>query len=105
MRKDRSKTHEPKARYRVRDWAVNNAGLINRRNVMIWIDETALANMSNAEPTRGRPRLYSDALIQALLGLKTVFSLPLRALQGSTQSLRHLAGTQLHDALSPRTNA
>ncbi len=57
----------------------------------MWIDETALASMPDAEPTRGRPRLYSDALIQALLGLKTVFRLLLRALQGFAQSLRDLA--------------
>jgi len=43
--------------------------------------------------TRGRPRLYSDALIQALLGIKTVFRLPLRALHGFAQSLRELAFT------------
>lgn len=57
----------------------------------MWIDETALAGMPDAEPTRGRPRLYSDALIQALLGLKTVFRLPLRALQGFAHSLRDRA--------------
>lgn len=57
----------------------------------MWNDETALASMPDAELTRGRPRLYSDALIQALLGLKTVFRLPLRALQGFAQSLRDLA--------------
>lgn len=57
----------------------------------MWIDEAALASMPDVEPTRGRPRLYSDALIQALLGLKTVFRLPLRALQGFAQSLRDLA--------------
>jgi hypothetical protein len=33
MRRDRSKTHEPKARYRVRNWAAYNTGLINRGNV------------------------------------------------------------------------
>lgn len=57
----------------------------------MWIDEAALASMPDAEPTRDRPRLYSDALIQALLGLKTVSRLPLRALQGFAQSLRDLA--------------
>ncbi|CAM2178647.1 hypothetical protein BO443_30034 [Burkholderia orbicola] len=39
--------------------------------------------------------MYSDALIQALLGLKTVFHLPLRALQGFAQSLRDLAFADL----------
>lgn len=91
MRRDTSKTREPKVRYRVRNWAAYNAGLINRGNVTMWIDDTALASMPDVEPTRGRPRLYSDALIQALLGLKTVFRLPLRAVQGFAQSLHDLA--------------
>ncbi|OJB56926.1 IS5 family transposase, partial [Burkholderia ubonensis] len=90
MRRDRSKTREPKVCYRVRNWAAYNAGLVNRGNVTMWIDEAALASMSNTEPMRGRPRLYSDAPIQALLGLKTVFRLPLCALQGFAQSLRDL---------------
>ncbi|CAN0627569.1 protein of unknown function [Burkholderia multivorans] len=91
MRRDRSKTREPKARYRVRNWAAYNAGLIDRGNVTMWIDEAALACTSDSESKRGRPRLYSDALIQALLGLNTVFRLLLRALQGFAQSLRDLA--------------
>ena len=57
----------------------------------MWIDEAALACTSDSEPKRGCPRLYGDALIQALRGLKTVFRLPLRARQGFAQSLRDLA--------------
>ncbi|WP_069352788.1 IS5 family transposase [Burkholderia cenocepacia] len=91
MRRDKDKTSGPKARYRVKNWPAYIAGLINRGNVTMWIDEAALANTPGAQPTRGRPRLYSDALIQALLGIKTVFRLPLRALQGFAQSLRELA--------------
>ena len=91
MRRDKGKTSEPKARYRVMNWPAYNAGLINRGNVTMWIDEAALAGIPDAVSTRGRPRLYSDALIQALLGLKAVFRLPLRALQGFAQSLRELA--------------
>ncbi|KGW80939.1 IS5 family transposase [Burkholderia pseudomallei] len=95
MRKDKNGTQEPKAKYRVRNWAAYNAGLINRGNITMRIDDDALANMPDTEPTRGRSRLYSDALIQALLGLKTVFHLPLRALQGFAQSLRDLAFAEL----------
>lgn len=69
--------------------AAHNAGC----NVTMWIDEAALAGISEAEPTRGHPRLYSDALIQALLGIKTVFRLPLRSLQGFAQSRRELAAS------------
>ncbi len=50
---------ESKARYRVGKWAANNAGLINRGNVTMWINEAALAKLPHTEPTRGRPRLYS----------------------------------------------
>lgn len=63
MRRDKGKTSGPKARYRVRNWPTYNAGLINRGNVTMWIDEAALAGIPEAEPTRGRPRLYRAALI------------------------------------------
>ncbi|KAF1013653.1 MAG: IS5 family transposase ISBam3 [Burkholderia gladioli] len=91
MRKDIHKTGEPKARYHVRNWAAYNASLINRWNVTIWIDEAVLASIPDAIPTCGRTCLYGDTLIQALLGVKTVYRLTLRALQGFTQSLRDLA--------------
>ncbi|WP_375860182.1 IS5 family transposase [Burkholderia cenocepacia] len=61
----------------------------------MWIDDDVLANVPDTEPTRGRPRLSSDVLIQALLGLKAVFHLPLRAQQGFAQSLRDLAFAEL----------
>ncbi|KAF1008417.1 MAG: hypothetical protein E5299_01954 [Burkholderia gladioli] len=110
MRKDIHKKGEPNARYRVRNWAACNEGLIKRGNVTIWIDEAVLARIPGAIPTRGRPCLYGDALIQTLLGVKTVYRLRLRALQGFTQSLRDLAfpslrGAELHHALSPGKNA
>ncbi|KAF1018057.1 MAG: hypothetical protein E5299_00127 [Burkholderia gladioli] len=59
-------------------------------NVTIWIDEAVLARMPDAIPTRGRSCLYGDTLTQALLGVKTLYRLTLRALQGFTQSLRDL---------------
>ncbi|KVC90614.1 transposase [Burkholderia ubonensis] len=95
MRNDKGKTQAPKAKYRVRNWATYNAGLINRGNTTMWIDDDVLAKVPDTEPTRGRPRLYSAALVQALLGLKTVFHLPLRALQGFAQSLHDLAFADL----------
>ncbi|MEX3593080.1 MAG: transposase, partial [Burkholderia sp.] len=91
MRKDIHKTGKPKTRYRVRNWAAYNAGLINRGNVTIWIDEAVFAKIPDAIPARGRPCLYGDTLIQALLGVKTVYRRTLRALQRFTQSLLDLA--------------
>ncbi|KAF1008747.1 MAG: hypothetical protein E5299_01918 [Burkholderia gladioli] len=67
-----------------------NECLINRGNVTIWIDEAVLARIPDAIPTRGPPSLYGDTLIQALLGVKTVYWLTKRAPQSFTQSLRNL---------------
>ncbi|MEX3593055.1 MAG: IS5/IS1182 family transposase, partial [Burkholderia sp.] len=60
MRKDIHKTCESLPRYRGKDWAAYNEGLINRGNVTIWIDEAVLARIPDAIPTRGRPCLYGD---------------------------------------------
>ncbi len=58
----------------------------------MWVEESLLAPPPKAKsPKRGHPLVYPDALIQGLLGLKQVFHLPLRALQGFAQSLRTLA--------------
>ncbi len=92
MRKDERKTSEPKGVYRVRNWPAYNAGLIARGDVTMWIDEGVLTNTAaSGARKRGRPCIYADAAIQMLLGLKQVFRLPLRALQGFAQSQRDLA--------------
>ncbi|KDP87469.1 transposase [Cupriavidus sp. SK-3] len=92
MRKDVHKRSEPKGVYRVRNWAQYNAGLIARGDVTMWIDQSVLNTApQGGAPRRGRPHVYPDAAIQLLLGLKQVFHLPLRALQGFARSLRELA--------------
>ncbi|MEX3548214.1 MAG: transposase, partial [Burkholderia sp.] len=93
MRKDTTnKQAEPKGKYRVKNWAQYNAGLISRGDVTMWIDPDLFAVAPEFEVrTRGRPCVYANALVQMLLELKQVFHLPLRALQGFAQSLRKLA--------------
>jgi hypothetical protein len=92
MRKDKRKSREPKGIYRVRNWSEYNAGLIARGSLTMWIDESAFMSGSEARHVkRGRPPVYSDVLIQALLTLKHVYHLTLRAAQGFVQSLRELA--------------
>src|ERR1700692_4451241 len=82
MPKDKRNNCEPKGVYRVRNWSEYNAGLIARGSVTMWINESALTMVSQAEPVmRGRPHVYSDALIQALLTLKQVYHLTLRCRQ------------------------
>jgi Transposase DDE domain len=96
MRKDKRNSCEPKGVYRVRNWSEYNAGLIARGSVTMWISESPSTMVSEAEPVmRGRRHVYSDALIQALLTLKQVYHLTLRAALGFAQSLRELAFADL----------
>ena len=73
MRKDTSDARKPKERHRVRNWSAYNAGLIDQGNVTMWIAQGELAVAPDTTPVRGRPRIYSDAVIHALLDLKAVF--------------------------------
>jgi len=93
MRRDTTnKQAEPKGKYRIKNWAQYNAGLIARGDVTMWIEPDLFTAAPELEVrTRGRPCVYADALVQMLLELKQVFHLPLRALQGFAQSLRKLA--------------
>jgi hypothetical protein len=106
MRKDERKGREPKGVYRVRNWSEYNAGLIARGSLTMWIHESAFTGRREAKSvTRGRPQVYSDALIQTLLTLKHVYHLTLRAAHGFVQSLRELAFAELpvpnYTTLSP----
>jgi hypothetical protein len=96
MRKDERKSREPKGVYRVRNWSEYSAGLIARGSLTMWIHESAFTAGGEAKAvTRGRPQVYSDALIQAVLTLKHVYHITLRAAQGFVQSLRELAFADL----------
>ncbi len=52
MRRDTHKQAEPKATYRVKNWAQYNAGLIARGDVTMWIDE----GMCKASAAQARKR-------------------------------------------------
>ncbi len=95
MGRDTHKRAEPRGPDRVKNWAQYNAGLIARGDVTMWIDQSVLASSGVGVSKRGRPCVYPDAVIQMLLGLKQVFRLPLRALQGFAMSLRKLAFANL----------
>lgn len=91
-------THQPtqsKGIYRVKNWPEYNAGLIARGNVTLWMDEALLCPTRQTPDQRGRPLIYSDRVIQMLLTLKSVYRLPLRALQGFATSLQYLGMPEL----------
>lgn len=95
-RKDKQQRQEPKGEYQVKNWPAYNAGLIARGDVTIWMGRDLWQRDAGAEAVkRGRPCVYADAVIQMLLGLKQVFRLSLRVLQGFVESMNKLAFADL----------
>ncbi len=79
----------PRARYRVTNWPVYEAGLRRRGDLTLWLDEAALAGWA-AAPRRSSPGgqpLYSDLAIELVLTLRFVFHLALRQAEACCASL------------------
>lgn len=81
-----------KTQYRIKNWREYNQSLVNRGDLTLWIDDSALLNwhQNSLSGKRGASRTYSDRAIECMLLLKSVFKLPLRAVQGFAKSLLKL---------------
>ena len=81
----------------VRNWREYNAGLVERESLTVWLDESALSGWCEVEKSggRGASLTYSATAIQAILLLKAVYHLPLRAAQGFATSVLGLLGLRL----------
>jgi len=77
-----------------RDWRKYNQNLVNRGSITLWLKEDDLASWCTCSGKRGRPS-FSKGVIQAGWVLKTVYRLPLRALQGFLDSLLRILKTKL----------
>ena len=100
----------PKQRWRVTNWPAYEAGLRQRGDLAIWLDEAALSGWSAPRrTTRGGQPLYSDAAIELVLTLRLVFHLALRKAEGFAHSVLRLLGLDLsvpdHTTLSRRGRA
>ncbi len=86
-----------KQRYRVRNWSEYNEALVKRGGLTVWIEEAALLKWLEAQKSgrRGASLTYSDAAIEAILLLKAMYHLPLRAAQGFVGSILKLMGLAL----------
>jgi IS5 family transposase len=75
---------DKKLTYRIRNWAEYNKALIKGGSLDVWFDEQAVSAWRETKRTgnRGRPNTYSDEAILCALVLRSVYHLPLRALQG-----------------------
>jgi hypothetical protein len=103
----RSQYKYAKSRYRVRNWADDEAGLRKRGALTVWLSDTALeAWRAPASGRRGGQRTYSDLAIEAALTIRRVFHLPLRQTEGFLRSLANLLELELpipdHTTLSRR---
>lgn len=82
--------------YRIKNWSEYNRSLVQRGSINFWFSEEAINKWSNETRTnkKGRPEIYSDDAILCALLIRTVYHLPLRALEGmllSLSSLLHLS--------------
>lgn len=68
---------------RVRNWSEYNKSLVGRGNISLWINESCFdQSCLPSNEGRGRRYQYADGLILAALTLKSLYSLPFRALEG-----------------------
>lgn len=75
----------------IKNWREYNEGLKRRYDITLWVDAAALAKPERV-PGKGRPREYSDALIEMGLVLRGLYCLPLRGTEGMMRSILKLMG-------------
>ena len=86
----------PKARYRVRNWAEYDRGLVQRGDVRVWISAEALAHWEAAcRSTPGGQRRFSNLAVETVLVLGALYNLPLRQTEGFVRSLIELMRLEL----------
>ncbi len=84
-------TKQAEKKYRIRNWGEYNRALVQRGSITLWFSEESINKWHSApKGVRGRPQIYSDEAILCALLIKTVYHLPLRALQGFICSMIYL---------------
>ncbi|MFC0387229.1 IS5 family transposase [Muricoccus vinaceus] len=98
----RCRRGEPRARYKVRDWAAYDQALVRRGDITVWVSPEAVAGW---RAPAGR-RTFSDVAIAAALTVRAVYRLALRQAEGLIRSIFALLGLALpipdHTTLSRR---
>jgi len=94
--KKASQPQKPKMKYRIENWREYNASLVKRGAITVWIATDDVNAWKPAQTgKRGGQFQYSDAAIQCLLTVKSVYHLPLRATEGFVRSWFALARIDL----------
>ncbi|EOX1519366.1 IS5 family transposase [Vibrio cholerae] len=86
-----------KSKQKISNWKECNQALVQRGSLTLWMDEQAIKrwHCQTHHCRRGRGFHYSDSAIKTALMLKSVFTLPLRALEGFINSLFQLMDVPL----------
>jgi len=85
-----------KDKYRVTNWSSYNKSLVGREDITLWIEESSISCWYYEGPDQqGSQYVYSDKCIETLLGLKVVFSLPYRQIEGFSRSIIKLLGFEV----------
>jgi hypothetical protein len=85
-----------KALYRIRNWKQYNASLVARGSITVWLSDGARAGWLHEGPQQqGHPVIFSDAVIEAALTIRSVYHLPLRQTEGFLLSIMDLLGSTL----------
>ena len=79
-----------KTRYRTTNWPEYNRSLQSRGSLTVWMSPDILWLDGVRSGAQGRPKVYTDAAIQAILTLKVLFKLALRQARGLVSSLLKL---------------
>jgi len=88
--------NKKKDKYKIINWSSYNESLKQRGSLTIWIEEAALKNWYDQGPNQqGAQYYYSDECIECLMGLKCVYKLPYRQLEGFSTSILKLMGYDL----------
>ncbi len=85
-----------KEKYRITNWKSYNKSLVKRGNITLWISEEVIEKWYyEGASQKGGQFEYSDLCIECLLGLKVVFMLGYRQLEGFAQSLIQIMGFEV----------
>ena len=87
-------TLQTQDKYHIRNWAQYNKALIQRGSITLWFSKESIIkwHATARRGDKGRPQVYSDDAILCVLLIRSVYHLPLRALQGFLFSLIGLLG-------------
>ena len=86
----------PKACYRVKNWRDYDAGLCRRGDLTVWVTAEAIEAWTPANThRRGRPRRYSEMVIETGLMLRLAFGRPWRQTEGMLASILRLLDVNL----------